>query len=58
MKTFLQFKEQVEQAQELALANKKKCSDYTKAQIRAGMRHRAHVHKELAQRQKTEKGMD
>ena len=57
MKTFLQFQEQVEKAQELALANKKKNSDYTKAQIRAGIRHRAHVHKELAQRQRAEQGI-
>jgi len=55
MKTLQNFLEQAEEAQKKILADKKRSSDYTKAQIRAGMRHRLHVHRELAQRQKTEK---
>lgn len=57
MKTFHTFLEQVDQAQEKILADKKRSADYTKSQIRAGMRHRAHVHRELAHRQEVEKSM-
>lgn len=57
MKTFQDFLEQVEQAQQKALADKKRSADYTKAQIRAGIRHRTHVHRELAHRQEIEKSM-
>ena len=55
MKSFREFQEQVEDAQKRALADKKRSADYGKAQIRAGMRHRLHVHNELEQRQKSEK---
>lgn len=55
MKTFQDFLEQVEQAQQKALADKKRSADYTRTQIRAGMRHRAHVHRELEHRQEVEK---
>ena len=55
MRTFQDFLEQVESAQEKILADKKRSADYIKAQIRAGMRHRAHVHRELAHRQEIEK---
>lgn len=55
MKVFSYFYEQAEQAQKMALAAKQRTSDYTRQQIRAGMRHRAHVHRELAHRQETEK---
>lgn len=57
MKTFQDFLEQVEDAQKRALADKKRSSDYTKAQIRAGIRHRGHVHRELAHRQEIEKSL-
>jgi hypothetical protein len=55
MKTFQSFLEQAEEAEKKILADKKRSFDYTKAQIRAGMRHRLHVHNELEQRQETEK---
>ena len=57
MKSFQEFQEQVEEAQKKALADKKRSADYTKAQIRAGMRHKLHVHNELRQKQKSEKSM-
>ena len=55
MKSFREFQEQVEEAQKRALASKERSIDYAKTQVRAGMRHRLHVHRELAQRQETEK---
>lgn len=55
MKSFREFQEQVEDALKRVLADKKRSVDYGKAQIRAGMRHRLHVHNELEQRQKSEK---
>jgi hypothetical protein len=57
MKSFREFQEQVEEAQKRALAAKERSIDYAKTQVRAGMRHRAHVHRELAQKQKVEKNM-
>jgi hypothetical protein len=57
MKSFREFQEQVEEAQKRALASKERSIDYAKTQVRAGMRHRAHVHRELAQKQKVEKNM-
>ena len=55
MKVFSYFYEQAEQAQKMALAAKKRNSDYIKQQIRASAKHRGHVHRELAHRQETEK---
>jgi hypothetical protein len=55
MKSFREFQEQVEDALTRVLADKKRSADYGKAQIRAGMRQRLHVHNELEQRQESEK---
>jgi hypothetical protein len=48
MKTFYQFIEQVETAQRKIELDKKRSSDYAKQQVRASMKHRTHVHGELA----------
>ena len=48
MKTFYQFIEQVETAQKKIKSDKEKSAEYGKQQIRAGMKHRTHVHNELA----------
>lgn len=55
MKSFLEFCEQAEQAAKLALASKQRSAQYTKSQLAAGMKHRTHVHRELAQRASSEK---
>jgi hypothetical protein len=55
MKTFLQFLEQVEEAQEKQKRDKSQNKAYIGAQIRAGIRQRSHVNRELEKRQESER---
>jgi hypothetical protein len=55
MKTFLQFLEQVEEAQQKQKMDSAKNKAYIGAQIRAGIRQRSHVNRELEKRQESER---
>jgi len=55
MKSFQEFQEQIEQAQEKQKRDKAQNKAYIGAQIRAGAKHRSHVHGELAKRAEQER---
>jgi hypothetical protein len=55
MKSFKEFQEQVETAQEIQKSKVERNTQYIKAQIQAGKAHRKHVHNELASKAREER---